>query len=796
MQSPMMDLGRATAAGLDWAVVVEAWAQGARTPMGSDAVRAIGPLPGRAAIEVALDGCAEVMALEEAGASLPVGAVTDARSAAASAEKGQVLDGPVLAAAGRSLRALLDLAKALDAGADTAPTLARTASVIAVDPFVTETLERAFDPTGQLSGATYPVLDELRQAISRLHDEVRGTLDRMVRGESLGDDLLQDRFWTVRDNRYVLPIKSHAKRWDLGIVHGTSGTGRTVFVEPHEVIELNNRLRLAEGKLREAEHAILASLSRELGTQRDQVAVAIEAAIAIDVACARAALARKLRAKRPSVGEGQRIRLVRGRHPVLVLRGVDVIANDLEVGPEHPVLVLSGPNAGGKTVALKTIGLCAELVRHGNFVPADDTSRVDRFDEVLAAIGDQQSVEGDLSSFSAHLVALHAMLGAAKPGQLVLLDEIASGTDPSQGAALAQAVLEALADAGPRVVVTTHFAGLKGLAAADPRFAGAAVQYADGRPTYRVLQGATGESHALSIARRVGIPAAVLGRAETLIGAQELELGRLLAALEQERGRAEAATAEAERTRIAAAETARLVAEREERLRTKVKELEERGAAAYLDRLRTAERAIGQVVAELQRAPSHDTVRAARATVDALRGLAGVSQLGDPPAAASATEPFEVGARVRHARLGAGEVVSLTDGAVQVRIGGMTVRCRPDELERLAGAPKNAERARGLTRAHKPGRGASALDDAVRLPGNTLDMRGMRVEEGQEAAESFFDKAVLSGWERVFLLHGHGTGALKDGLRHWLRSSAYVSDWAPANEEQGGDAFTIVVLGR
>lgn len=791
----MDTLEQATLRGLDWPVIVEAWAESARTPMGADAVRSQAPFPDRAAVEAALEECSEVIALENEGSSLPIGAVADIRERTRRAGKGQVLESTELASAGRSLRALLDVSKALDASAELAPGLARIASRIVLDPFVTLDLEQAFDPTGQLSGSTYPELEELRQAINRLHDEVRGTLDRLVKGEELGDELLQDRFWTVRDNRYVLPIKSHAKRWDLGIVHGTSGTGRTVFVEPHAVIELNNRLRLAEGKLRSAEHAILASLSRQLGTQVDEVEAATEAAIAIDLACARAGLARRLGARRPIVREEGRIRLVRGRHPVLVLRGVQVIANDLELGADHPVLVLSGPNAGGKTVALKTIGLCAQLVRHGCFIPADEGSRVDRFDLVRAAIGDQQSVEGDLSSFSAHLVALREMLADPAPGQLVLLDEIASGTDPSQGAALAQAVLEYLADHGPRVVVTTHFAGLKALAAADPRFAGAAVQYTDGRPTYRVLQGASGESHALGIARRVGIPDEVLARSEHLIGAQELELGRLLSALEQERGRAEAATSEARRLRAEAEATAAAVAHREEVLRTRAKELEARGAAGYLERLKSAERAIGQVVAELQRAPSHETVRAARATLDALRGLA---PAGAGESAPSGPRALAVGDRVRHRKLGSvGDVVSADDGAVQVRIGGITVRCRPEDVEPLvrpASRPTGRfPKAAPETKRAQPK--AEVAEDVVRLPGNTLDMRGMRVDEGQEAAEKFFDKAVQSGWDTVFLLHGHGTGALKDGLRHWLRSSAYVSDWSPASEEQGGDAFTIVALG-
>jgi DNA mismatch repair protein MutS2 len=788
-----MDLAEATRHGLDWPVIVDAWAEAARTPLGAAAIRACTPLPDRRAVEAALSGCAEVLALEEVGALLPIGAVTDIREAATRAAKGAVLEPGDLTRAGNSLRALLDVAKVLDQQAEIAPSLARIASAIDLDEFVAQGLLDAFDTTGQLSGAVYPELEELRHGIIQLHEQVRGTLDRMVHGDEFGDDLLQDRFWTIRDNRYVLPIKSHAKRWDLGIVHDTSGTGKTVFIEPHAIIELNNRMRLAEGKLREAEHAILAALSRELGTQAEPLLAATEAAVDIDLACARAGLARRLRARRPVVGDQGRVKIVAGRHPVLALRGVEVVPNDLELGGERPVLVLSGPNAGGKTVALKTIGLFAELVRHGHFVPAQEDTRVDLFDHVVAAIGDQQSVEGDLSSFSAHLVALERMLAEARPGQLVLLDEIASGTDPAQGAAIAQAVLERLAASGARVVVTTHFAALKALAAADPRFACAAVQYADGRPTYRVLQGTSGESHALSIAAKVGIDPVVLARAEALMGAQELELGKLLAALETERGRAEAATAEAHRLRQEAAATAAALAEREERLKTRIRELESKGAAAYLERLKAAERAVGQVVAELQRSPSHDAARAARATVEALRGLAPALAVPEEPVAAGR---FARGDRVRLRKLGSvGEVVALTDEAVEVRVGAITVRARPEEVEAVSGRGTRGgpEPARTqVTRAPT----APVIDEAVRVGANTLDMRGMRVEEGQEEAEKFFDKAVRSGWDRVFLLHGHGTGALKDGLRHWLRSSAYVTDWAPASEEQGGDAFTVVVLGR
>ncbi|MCB9695183.1 MAG: Smr/MutS family protein [Alphaproteobacteria bacterium] len=772
--------------GLDFAVVLEAFAGQARTSMGEAAVRALQPLADRASAVTAMDTSFEVLRVEDAGGSVPVGSITDIRSLAARASKGTVLEGAELLQAGHTLESLIHLRTTLDGSAEEAPRLARIASAIAVDPFVARTLLRAFEPNGQLSGATYPELDELRKGIARLHDEVRGTLDRLVKGEELGDDLLQDRFWTVRNDRYVLPIKSHAKRWNLGIVHDTSGTGATVFVEPHEVIELNNRLRLAEGRLKAAEHAILAALSRELGTDVDAIRGATEAAVEIDLACARAGLARRLRAIRPEVGEGERITALAARHPVLVLRGVDVVANDLQVGGGKPVLVLSGPNAGGKTVALKTLGLFAELVRHGCAVPAGEGTRVDFFADVAAVIGDQQTVEGDLSSFSAHLVALEQLLDEAAPGQLVLLDEIASGTDPAQGSALARAILEDLAERGPRVVVTTHFGALKGLAAVDGRFATAAVQYAEGKPTYRVLAGATGESHALSIAERVGIPQRVLDRATDLLGQQELELSRLLAALEEERSRAEVARAEVERAHREAEEATRSVQRREEELRRRAAELEKRGAAAFLDRLRNAEKAVGQVVAELQRNPSHEGVKAAKATLSALSALAPAqTELPSAPSAPS----LAVGDRVRHRKLGSvGEVVSLGD-QVEVRAGALTFRARPEDLEPLKSDARRTTSAPIRTTVTRV-----TFDDALRMPGNTLDLRGKRVDEGQDEAERFFDRAVRSGQDTVFLLHGHGTGALKDGLRGWLRSSAYVSDWAAASEEQGGDAFTVVRL--
>jgi DNA mismatch repair protein MutS2 len=788
-----MDLDRDTLTALDWPVLVEALAERARTTLGAAAVRALAPLSDAAAIRACFDEVDELAWLQESGSDIPVAAVSDIRRTAVRASKGEVLDGPDLRLAGNTLVALRELAWFLATHDEDAPKLALYANEILVDDVLADELAVAFENTGELSARTYPELGDLRRRIQDLHSSVRETLNTLLRSDALAD-LLQDDFVTLRNDRYVLPIKSHAKRWDIGIVHGTSGSGQTVFVEPKEVVALNNHLRIAEGELHAAERRILARLSAELGREADHIDAAMTAVAAIDLTCARRDLVRSLDATRPVIGEQGVITLIDARHPVLVLRGVPVVGNNLHVGADTPALVLSGPNAGGKTVSLKTLALCALLVRIGCFVPAAEGSRVDRFDTVLAAIGDAQSVQGDLSSFSGHLLVLAEMIRRAAPNTLLLLDEIASGTDPGQGSALAQAVLERVLDAGPRVVVTTHFARLKALPAADPRFAAAAVEYADGRPTYRVVPGAMGESHALSIAAQMGLDEALLDRARELMDDGEGALADALEGLDAARSDAHRAEREARARAASLAAREAEVAKREAQLRTRVKELEEKGAASYLDRLKQAEKAISAVVADLQARPAHARVDAARASLDALRGL-----LPDTPAQAP-PPPVElaVGDTVRLRSTGAvGEIVGLTSNQVQVQTGQITVRVKPDQLEHAR--PEATPAARPDRRPRRPPpktkkARVAELAEALRMPHNTLDLRGQRVEDSLEAIEAYVADALSSGRDHVFILHGHGTGALKQAIRRWLKTCPGVASWAAASADQGGDAYTVARL--
>ncbi|MEZ4321255.1 MAG: Smr/MutS family protein [Myxococcota bacterium] len=783
-----MDPALHTQRSLDTAVVRSALVECAATTLGARRLESEGPLPDAAAVREVYAGVAEWTSLVERGAAASLGGVHDIAAAATGARKGEVLEASMLVAVGRTLDAMDRAARRLLAE-DTAalvPHLSGIAARIGVDPGLLFDLVSAFEPDGRLSERTYPELGDLRRTIQGIHSTLRTTLTSMAKGEDLSDDL-QDTFWTIRNDRYVLPLKPHAK--NLGVVHGTSGSGKTVFVEPHEILELNNRLRLAEGRLLAEERRILAALSRSVGVCAPEILASLDAIVELDGLAARAELGRKLGGRPVQVGDRDTVRLTDARHPVLVLRGIDVVGHDLSLTAERPALVLTGPNTGGKTVALKTIGLSAWMVRHGIPLPAAEGSRLDYFDRVLADVGDAQTVSDDLSSFSAQLVAVRGMLAVAGPSTLLLLDELASGTDPGQGAALAQAVLEALVDAGARVVTTTHYPPLKGLPTVDPRFAVAAMEVRDGQPTYVLLQDATGESHALSTAERLGIGAAILERARALKDGTDRGLSRTLEALEEQRA---ALASQEERVRVARAEVERLQAEVERRnqvLRERSAEIEKAGAADYLERLKKAERAIGAVVAQLQANPSQKAAIAARHTLDAFRGLVPEPEA---PEVAPAPRSLAVGDKVRHPALGTG-LVEEVGRTVRVRGGAVSFTARPDELELLASAePAVAPRVTLPPAAVRSA--APELASALRIPGNTVDLRGMRVDEAMDAVDVGLDRAATEGHEVVFVLHGHGTGALKSAVREALRAHPMAKRFAPANADQGGDAYTVVAV--
>ncbi len=796
-----MDLEAHSTKALDWPVVLDHLARHARTIQGAEAA-----LRGELAAsrDEAMERYAavdELLSLHARGETPPIGEVADGREHLARAARGAVLETPELQAMTRCLRGLWNLRHWVEVRAEDLPHIDALAQPIHVDAELLSTLEGAFDDSGQLADDAWPELAELRAGVRATRRRIQTILEELIRGDALGD-ALQDRYITEREGRFVVPVKS-ARRSRVGIVHDTSNSGETAFVEPSQVVEPQNRLASLQIAVRREEHRILALLSSMIAHHTEPLALSLQAATCIDLASARAALGRQLGASIPSVGNGGVLDLRGARHPVLALRGVEVVPNDLAVNARHPGLVLTGPNAGGKTVALKTLGLAAMFVRAGIPFPAAAGSRVDWFDAVLADIGDLQTVEQDLSTFSGHLLIMSMMMERAAPGCLLLVDEVAVGTDPAQGAALARAVLEAMIDAGARAVVTTHYLELKALAGQDPRFALMGAQYLEGRATWRLLPDLVGQSHALGVARQLGLPSAVLQRAEALLGTRATDLATLMEQVEAEgqelRERSEAIAARQQELEAAQ----RAFADKQRHLEERRLGLEREVAEDFGGRLRQREEGLKRLIAGLQANPGLegagrllDKVRTVRLEIE--------QRVAEPEPQGTPASDLMPGDRVtvRSLRRDATVVEARDDGRVQIEVGNLRSWVKLDDL--LAAAPGPQPGKPGKGGAKKPRqpprapRQAKRDDDdrwgGVARPGNSLDLRGQRYEAAIEATEAFLDALVLRGEPVAWVLTGHGTGVLKEGIRRWARDSRYVLRWRAATEGEGGDAWTVMEL--
>ena len=550
-------------------------------------------------------------------------------------------------------------------------------------------IQATFDPAGQIRDDVSPELGRLRREREALSGRVRGEIERLMREEAFAS-VMQDQFWTIRADRYVLPLRASAKSMGLGIVHDSSRTGETVFVEPTAVVALNNRVKVCDLEIEHEIRRILEALSREVAAGVPALRANLAQLAELDAIAAKARLGVDYGGSAAALVDDTFVDLRQARHPLLVLRaareGFRVVANDILLGGDAArVLIVSGPNAGGKTVILKTLGLAALMARAGLLAPAAPGSRMGFFTDVLPDIGDRQSVLGDLSTFSAHLANLAAILRAASAAgeateseggarrAVVLLDELMAGTNPEQGAALARATLEALAAAGDRVLVvaTTHADALKALAEDDTRFRNAGMEYDLERlvPTFRVRDGAPGRSYALDIATRMGLPESVLARARELAGGTTVALEEVIATLEAREASLARETellVEARAALEASTEDQRAAREALDR---REHELALHSRAAVEVAVREAREAIRAIVRQAQEAGSARAAESARVAL-AETAEAVLQTLPKPPRpAAPAVETLRVGQRVRVPALGAeGVVAQAPDGRGRLRV--------------------------------------------------------------------------------------------------------------------------------
>ncbi len=743
---------------------------------------------------------AEALKLPGLRPGLHLGGVHDVRPLAERARVGGVLGPEELLDVASTVRGARACRRGLGPLRDETPTLLELADIYLGDhPGLVEDIRDAIGEGGE-------VLDSASPALGRIRTELRGAHDRLVTRlrEIMAAppfrDVVQDPVVTQRAGRYVIPIRAESRGQVPGIVHDQSASGATLFVEPLAAVEMGNRWRtLRLDEEREVER-ILRALSQEVGEQADQLNSSVEGLAQIDLIRAAAALAEQQRATAPLlVGlprpAGQAVlRLVKARHPLL--QG-EVVPISLELGGEFDVLLITGPNTGGKTVALTTAGLLSLMAQAGLFVPADEGSLVAVFERVQADIGDEQSLQQSLSTFSSHISRIVRMLRDADSCSLILLDELGAGTDPQEGAAIARALLDFLRERGAYVVATTHYPELKSYAEATPRVQNASVEFdiQTLSPTFRLMIGTPGRSNALAIAERLGMPHEVLDTARAYVTPQSRETEALLDEIARERTVAEDARARALKE---AAEAATMKARARAALRDaekKHRDVWEHAQAAADEELAELRREAHRVRLQLQSARERSSVEPAREAIEAALTLptftappAPVVPEPEPEAPQPAT--IQLGAEIVVPRLGLpGRVLAIRDGTVEVEVLGRRVRMPLQELEGAA-RPTAAER-----RSAQPERLPTI---ALATPRGEvpfqLDLRGMRRDEALERLEQYLEDASLTGLTQARIVHGKGTGAIRQAVRETLRSSPHVARFAPEPDSSGGDGATQVWL--
>jgi DNA mismatch repair protein MutS2 len=783
----------------------------------------------RAALDAAFALIAEAVAYLGDGSEMGFGSLADpARWLAELAAPVAVLTPPMLldAASLADTTAMLRDAFRESARGGSAPTSrqypllsARAGSVADLRPLAVA-IRRAVLPNGEISDDASPELKRIRATMGRTRETIQKTLERMLRarGGEAGEDYV-----TLRNDRFVIPVRVAERRQVQGVVHAASATGQTVFVEPFETIEHNNKLvQLAEDEAAEITR-ILGELTERLRANLGPVRFAVETIAELDSVFARARFAREFDCALPQFASGgssapssmdqpslehPTLELKDARHPVLAetlrAHGRSVVPMTLALGGPRTVLVISGPNTGGKTVALKTVGL-AVLSAQSAIPVAAQMARLPIVDRVLVDIGDEQSIAADLSTFSAHMLNVRAMLEAATPRSLVLVDELGTGTAPEEGAALAVALLDEFRERGCLTLATTHHDRLKTYASTTTGVLNAAVEFDEVnlRPTYRLMVGVPGGSSGIDIARRLGLPAQVIDRARAQLSPEAHEAAALIAYLHRSRDELETLKGEAARAaQEFAEEKKRLQTEWTDRQRTRLKELEQQFVHTIEKHEKEVARAIEGVKerelrAQLEKQTHRKLVKArgeAREEADA----ATVAHLADSQvdlglAVAQAARPVAQsdlvpGARVRVRGLPTPVTLRRRDEtSAEVEAGPLRMKVALADIIALAGEEASKKRIlpQGVTVRTQP---------ATEPAGEEINLIGCTVEEATRRVDKFLDQAALAGSSQIRIIHGHGTGALRRGLAEFLKTHPLVESIRYEAADRGGEAITLVEL--
>lgn len=769
----------------------------------AEAARALRPTPYLAEATRRLKETDDACRLMAGFGAPSFGQLQDPTNALRRADAGAVLSGRELLQIAEALRVIRSLKewRAHCAGMETC--LDDRFATLTPNRYLEDKITASLISEDTLADNASPALADIRRKMRAASQRVREQLDKLVRSPAY-QKYLQDPIVTIRGGRFVVPVKAEHRHEIAGLVHDTSSTGSTVFVEPMGAVEANNELRVLESKEQAEIERILAELSAEAGSFADAIIGNYELLIELNLLFAKARLAYNMKATMPRLTDTGHILLRHARHPLIDPQ--KVVPIDVELGGAFDTLVITGPNTGGKTVSLKTVGLLSLMAMCGLIPPVDAGSELSVFTHVFADIGDEQSIEQSLSTFSAHMTNIVRILKETDRRSLVLIDELGSGTDPIEGAALATAILEQLRAQGARIVATTHYAELKTYALRTDGVENGSCEFdvASLRPTYRLMVGVPGRSNAFAISKRLGMAESLVQRAEQLVSAENRGLEDVVAGLESRQQELEKALSEAETARRQAAETAKQAERQQEQLavqREQVLAAAKEQAGRLVQRARAeSEALIDEINRWKRRQKAGQTAKQGDELKSRLKaGLTKLENEIDPVSAPQnrsgyrLPRPLKPGDSVLIIDIDkTGVVLSVPadGGAVEVQAGIIKTRVPVDNLKLLDEAGRTVKHPNDRTPTRRTG-----LPSRIERSAKTeVDLRGQTADEALLELDQFLDNAVLMNLEHVTVIHGKGTGALRGAVQQHLRTHPSVKSFRLGVFGEGENGVTIVEL--
>lgn len=780
---------------LEYNKILDLLVQQASSSMAKEELRCLRPMTSVAEIKDALAETTQAQTVILKKGSAPLGQIYDISAAMTFARKGGVLTMGQLLQILYNLKIAANVTTFLKSDLPPLPAIDAIREVIVTCPRLAENIDRCIISEDEMADNASPALKDIRRSITRQNDAIRNRLNSII-NSSDNRTYLQDAIVTVRDGRYVIPVKAEHRGRFQGIIHDQSATGATLFIEPQVIVNMNNELREMELKEKAEVERILAELSSAAAEHFHDITNNQKLLTALDIIFAKGKLSMAMGGEEPEVSEKGALVLKDARHPLIDKK--KVVPINIKLGDDYETLVVTGPNTGGKTVTLKTTGLLVLMAQSGLHIPAAGTSTLPVFDHVLADIGDEQSIEQSLSTFSSHMRNIVSILEEMKGNSLILLDELGAGTDPTEGAALAISILENLKARGAYTIATTHYNELKKYALSTKGVENGSMEFNVDTlsPTYRLMIGIPGKSNAFEISRKLGLPEHLIQRASRLLERGDIEFEDVISAIEEDKKKAEAERDEAVLLNISMKKQKEELDRRQALLEEKEKKIIHQAKEEARNILKEARETANDVNRELRALNKIESLGERNRRFDKNRKRLKdaedkfaekmIKRVNQSPVKA---DQLKIGDKVRVVTLDQpGEILSLPDskGDLLVKVGMMKVSININDLMFMEEDSEMKNKQAGKYGTLYKSK-AQNISISINVQGENLDDAVMDVDK-------YLDDAYIAGLKEVTVIHGRGEGILKDGLRKLFKRHKHVASYRKGNYNEGGDGVTIVTL--